>query len=57
MSEQRKPWWKIFILPRRGCAAYEWQIGRIYGRVVHLYGGHWKHWWQLDRWSIHWEYK
>lgn len=39
----------------RGETAYEWQIGRLYGRWVHLYGGHWEHWWQLSRWSIHWE--
>jgi hypothetical protein len=52
---QRRPWWTILVLPRRGPTAYEWQIGRIYGSWCHLQGGLWKRWWQLSRWSIHWE--
>lgn len=42
----------IFILPRRGATAWEWQIGRLWGRVMlpsfwrshfpwHLVGFYW----------------
>lgn len=33
----------------KGCTAYEWQIGPVYGSIVHLRGGAWR--WQ--RFSIH----
>lgn len=35
----------------RGATAYEWQIGPVYGRIVHLWGGKWR--WKLwQRFSV-----
>ena len=44
----------MFVGAIKGATAYELQIGRFYARWTHLKGGHWKHWWQLDRFSFHW---
>lgn len=27
----------------KGATAYEWQIGRLYGRITHLRGDYWKY--------------
>lgn len=55
LTHRLKRFWIIF--PYRGMTAYEWQLGRLWGQVVHLYGGGWQHWWQPNRWSINWQSK
>lgn len=35
-----------------GPTALELQIGAWVLRWCYRYGGHWRHWWQRDRWSI-----
>ena len=39
----------------KGAAAYEWQIGRLYGRIVHLTGGEWNSWKIWKRFSVRWQ--
>lgn len=39
----------------RGATAYEWQIGKLYGRIVHLTGGRWNSWKVWKRISFGWE--
>jgi len=36
----------------KGATRYELQIGKFWFTWCHLYGGSWKHWWQLDRFSF-----
>jgi len=37
----------------RGATAYEWQIGKVYGRITHLRGKPWPWWAPWRRFSIH----
>jgi len=41
--------------PMRGATAHEWQVGRLYVRIVHLRGGPWRWWCPWRRVSFHWE--
>ena len=44
--------------PRKLATAWEWQIGKYYGRFCHLTGGGWPGTvrpWHISRWSHHWE--
>lgn len=38
----------------RGATAYEWQVGPLWGGIVHLWGGgwNWKHW---RRFYVRWD--
>lgn len=47
----------MYIGFRKGATAYEFQIGRLYGRFVHLMGGGWKWYTLLGRMSLGWEAK
>lgn len=45
---------RLFNCWLRGATAYEWQIGRLWGRITHLDGPYWR-WKPWRRFSIHWE--
>jgi hypothetical protein len=45
---------KGIYLPIKGETAWEWQIGNLWGRVVHLRNNYWSSWFMLERVSIYW---